>query len=180
MTDSALRQKQLLAAALAAALLVSACRDAGNEGDLFEIGGKLFVFNYRIATATYLVNLVPLRPIQDAQTAVVSFEDPAGGADIVVRQKIWPATTKTTVESPPVNCIVKGRRYAVSIRIEAADGKVLQRIETTMASSQDQNVLPDRPLVVGPLYTRNPEPPDSGALSPACPEPADRARNKQE
>ena len=26
-----------------------------------------------------------------------------------------------------------------------------------MASSQDQSMLPDRPLVVGPLYTPNPE-----------------------
>lgn len=137
--------------------VVSACRDSSQDGDIFEIAGKLFVFNYRVATATYLVNLAPLRPLEEGQTAVVSFEDPAGGGDIVVRQKIWPKMAKTTVESPPLRCVVKDRPYKVSIRIEAADGTVRQTIETTMTSSEDQTRLPDRPLVVGPVYTPNPE-----------------------
>ena len=79
-----------LAAVLFGVLGVAACRDSGGEGEYFEIAGKLFVFNYRVATATYLVNLAPLRPVEDGQTAVVAFEDPAGGDDIVVSQKIWP------------------------------------------------------------------------------------------
>lgn len=140
-----------------AALGVASCRDSGGEGEYFGLGGKLFVFNYRVATATYLVNLVPLRPVEDGQTAVARFENPAGGEDIVVRQKIWPNLPKTTIESPPLQCVVKDRPYKVSITIEGADGAVRQTIETTMASSQDQSVLPDRPLVVGPLYTPNPE-----------------------
>ncbi len=45
----------------------------------------------------------------------------------------------------------------MSIRIEGADGAVLQKIDTTMMSTEDQSILPDRPLVVGPLYTPNPE-----------------------
>ncbi len=143
--------------ALVAMLGVVACRDTSGEGEYFALGGKLFVFNYRVATATYLVNLVPLQPVEEGQTAVASFENPAGGEDIVVRQKIWPNLPKTTIESPPLQCVVKDRPYRVVIRIEGADGAVRQTIETTMASSQDQSVLPDRPLVVGPLYTPNPE-----------------------
>ncbi len=65
---------------LCSACGVSACRDSGGEGEYFALGGKIFVFNYRVATATYLVNLRPLQPVEDGQTAVVSFEDPAGGA----------------------------------------------------------------------------------------------------
>lgn len=149
--------KSVLAITLVGLLGISACRDVGGEGEFFAIGGKIFVFNYRVATATYLINLVPLQPVEDGQTAVVSFEDPAGGEPLVVRQKIWPRAQKTTVESPPLRCVVKSRPYAVSIRIEGPQGEVRQRIETTMASSEDQSILPDRPLVVGPLYTPNPE-----------------------
>ena len=154
---------------------VSACRESGGEGEYFAIDGRIFVFNYRVATATYLVNLVPLQPVEDGQTAVASFEDPAGGEPLVVRRKIWPSMAKTTIESPPLRCVVKDRPYAISIKIEGPDGSVRQTIETTLASTEDQSILPDKPLVVGPLYTPNPELaghpdgklPDSGA--PPCP-----------
>ena len=101
---------------------ISACRESGGEGEYFAIGGKIFVFNYRVATATYLVNLVPLQPVEEGQTAVASFEDPAGGEPIVVRRKIWPKMAKTTIESPPLRCVVKDRPYKVSITIEGPDG----------------------------------------------------------
>jgi hypothetical protein len=142
---------------LAGLLALGACRESGGEGEYFETAGKLFVFNYRIATATYLVNLKPLKPVGNGETAVATFEDPAGGAPIVVRQKIWPMLDKTTIESPPLRCVVKNRPYAVTIEIVGPDGTMLQTIKTTMTSSEDQKILPDRPLVVGPAYTPNPD-----------------------
>lgn len=142
--------------ALAALLLAAGCRDGGGEGEFFTVSGKLFVFNYRVATATYLVTLRPLQPMDGGQTAVVSFEDPAGGPPIVVHQKVWPKLDKLTLESPPLQCVKKDRPYAVAIRIEK-DGALKQLIETTMTSSEDQTLLPDKPLVVGPTYTPNPE-----------------------
>ena len=51
----------------------------------------------------------------------------------------------------------KDRPYQVTIAIEDQGGKTVQTIETTMISSQDQALLPDRPLVIGPGYTPNPE-----------------------
>ncbi|MET0943498.1 MAG: hypothetical protein ABWY13_19295 [Mesorhizobium sp.] len=138
-------------------LALGACRESGGEGELFAISGKLFVFNYRVATATYLVNLKPLKPVGEGETVVATFENPAGGDPIVVHQKIWPNLDKTTIESPPLRCVVKDRPYAVSVEIKGADGAVLQTIKTTMTSSQDQKILPDRPLVIGPAYTPNPE-----------------------
>jgi hypothetical protein len=149
--------RAFLALALLGLLGVSACRESGGEGEYFRIDGKIFVFNYREARATYLVNLAPLQPVEDGQTAVVSFEDPAGGEPLVVRQKIWPKMPKTTIESPALRCVVKHRPYAISISIEGPDGSVRQTIETTLASTDDQSILPDKPLVVGPLYTPNPE-----------------------
>jgi hypothetical protein len=167
--------RSFLALPLLGMLGVSACRESGGEGEYFALGGRIFVFNYRVATATYLVNLVPLQPVEEGQTAVASFEDPAGGEPLVVRKKIWPNMAKTTIESPPLRCVVKDRPYAISIKIEGPDGSVRQTIETTLASTDDQSILPDKPLVVGPLYTPNPELaghpdgklPDSGA--PPCP-----------
>ena len=150
-------RRRLLAVLLAGILALTACRDTGGEGEYFEITGRLFVFNYRLARATYLVVLMPLKPMREGETAVATFENPAGGEPIVVRQKIWPNLDKTSIESPPLRCIVKDKPYAVTIRIEGADGKVIQTIETTMTSSQDQDDLPDKPLVVGPFYTPNPE-----------------------
>lgn len=146
-------------AALALFMLLgaSACRETGGEGEYFEISGKLFVFNYRVATATYLVTLNPLQPMREGQTAVATFQDPAGGEPIVVRQKIWPKLQKTTLESPPLRCVVKDKPYSVSIAIEEADGQVVQTIDTTVTSNLDQTVLPDRPLVLGPAYEPNPD-----------------------
>lgn len=138
-------------------LALAACRESGGEGDYFALDGKLFVFNYRVATATYLVNIRPLKPVAEGETAIATFENPAGGEPIVVHKKIWPRMDKTTIESPPLRCVVKDKPYQVSIEIQAADGTLLQTIKTTMASSNDQSLLPDRPLVVGPLYTPNPE-----------------------
>lgn len=138
-------------------LAIASCRESGGEGNLFEISGKMFVFNYRVATATYLVTLKPLQPMREGDVAVATFQNPAGGDDIVVRQKVWPKLDKVTVESPPLRCVVKDKPYNVAIKIEDSAGAIRQTINTTIVSSEDQTLLPDRPLVVGPAYTPNPE-----------------------
>jgi hypothetical protein len=145
------------AALLLVLALAGGCRDGGKEGGFFAVSGKLFIFNYRVATATYLVTLAPLQPMDGGQTVVATFEDPQGGAPIVVRQKVWPQADKVTLQSPPLLCVRKDRPYAVSIRVEDAAGAARQVIETTMTSSEDQSILPDEPLVVGPVYTPNPD-----------------------
>ncbi|MDI6028118.1 hypothetical protein QBK99_18170 [Corticibacterium sp. UT-5YL-CI-8] len=147
----------LAAFAFCAVFALSACREQGADGEYFEVSGRMFVFNYRLATAHYLVTLRPMRPVGSGQKAVVRFENPAGGDDIETSRTIWPRSEKLVLESPPVECVVKDRPYRISIAIEDAGGEVLQRIETTLKSSEDQSVLPDRPLVVGPFYTPNPD-----------------------
>ena len=96
----------VVGAALIAAAALGACRDTGkeSEGRLFEISGKIFVFNYRLARATYVVTLRPLQPMGEGQVAVASFQDPAGGAPLVVEQKVWPKLEKVTLESPALTC----------------------------------------------------------------------------
>ncbi|MBE7185637.1 MAG: hypothetical protein INR68_14665 [Methylobacterium mesophilicum] len=137
--------------------MLAACRESGGEGEIFAIQGKLIVFNYRVASATYLVTLKPLRPMQEGDVAVARFENPAGGADIEVRQRIWPKLAHVTIESPPLSCIRKNRPYRAAIRIEDARGALRQTLDAMLTSSEDQSLLPDRPLVVGPAYTPNPD-----------------------
>ena len=62
-----------------------------------------------------------------------------------------------TLESPALSCVVKGKPYTIAIVIKDAGGDVLQKIDTTLMSTEDQSILPDRPLVVGELYTANPD-----------------------
>lgn len=163
-----------LALALLSTIALGACRQS-EDGTYFEVSGRLFEFNYRLARATYVVTLNPLRPMEDGQVAVVTFENPAGGAPFVVDQPIWPKMQHVTLTSPALTCVIKDRPYAVSIRIQDATGKLLQTLQTTLISDEDQSVLPDRPLVLGSVYELNPElagHPDGrlpGEPKPNCP-----------
>ncbi|BCH13409.1 hypothetical protein MesoLjLa_02600 [Mesorhizobium sp. L-2-11] len=166
----------VVGAMLVAAATLGACRDTGNDGEgrLFEISGKLVVFNYRLARATFVVTLKPLQPMEEGQVAVASFQNPAGGEPLIVEQKVWPKLGKVSLESPALSCIARDRPYAISISITDTHGAILQKIDTTVMSTQDQSVLPDRPLVIDQLYTPNPElagHPDGklpGAPKPDC------------
>lgn len=149
--------RQVLTPLLLLVAVLCGCRDTGGPGDYFEISGRLFSFNYRVATAVYVVTLRPLQPMQRGQVVVATFENPAGGAPIVVEQKVWPNLDKVTIESPPLECVVKDRPYAVSLVVRSGAGEALQKLETTITSNLDQSILPDRPLVIGPVYELNPD-----------------------
>lgn len=61
------------------------------------------------------------------------------------------------LESPDITCVKKQRPYAVTIEVKGPDGTSLQRLETTVVSDIDQDVMPAKPLVEGPAYDKNPE-----------------------
>jgi hypothetical protein len=147
---------KLFAMMLVTLSLVSGCRDRPAE-EYVELTGRIFIFNYRIATATYVITFSKVRPIPNGATMLTLFDDPAGGSPIEVRQKVWPKMEKVAVESPPVFCIVKDKPYAFKASLLAEDGTRLQEISGTVVSSLDQSILPDLPLVVGPIYTPNPK-----------------------
>ncbi|OJT99215.1 MAG: hypothetical protein BGN83_08375 [Rhizobium sp. 63-7] len=148
--------KSLRCAGLAALALLAACQRESEDGPT-EISGKLFVFNYRVATATYMITLQRKAPLPENGVVEAEYENPRGGAPLTTRSKIFPFWEKIVLESPPLHCVVKDRRYAVKIRILDSDSKLLQSLETTVVSNLDQSILPAKPLVIGPIYTRNPE-----------------------
>jgi hypothetical protein len=146
----------VIAALAVGAALVVACQRETEK--MVEVSGHLFVFNYRVATATYLVTLRKTAAVPDGAIAIAEFEDPAGGAPILLNEKVYPAWDQITLQSPPVHCIRKDKPYGVTIRLIDAGGKTLQELKTHLVSDVDQAaMLPSKPLVVGPFYDKNPD-----------------------
>ena len=147
--------KALLMAVSVAAAMLTGCQRETDK--LVEISGRIFVFNYRIAVATYVVTLNKKAPIPEGTVAIAEFENPAGGDVLVTNEKIYPFWDKITLQSPALHCVKKDKPYAVNVRLVDARGETLQSLKTEVISSLDQSVMPGKPLVVGPLYTKNPE-----------------------
>ncbi|ASS53589.1 hypothetical protein ACU8L5_06505 [Rhizobium leguminosarum] len=148
-------RKYMIVTVAAAGLLLAGCqRQAEN---LVEVTGHLFVFNYRVASATYLLTLKKTGPIPDGSVIIAEFENPEGGDPLVLNQKIYPIDDKIALQSEKLHCVRKDRPYSVSVRLVDKDGKVLQELKTQFRSDLDQTVLPSKPLVLGALYEKNPE-----------------------
>jgi hypothetical protein len=137
-------------------LCTAGCREVPPDAYV-ELTGKLFVFNYRVATATYVITLGKLRTIPEGSVVETAFDDPRGGEPIKLSEKVWSRLGKIAIESPPVFCIVKDRPYRFSIVIKDAAGAALQKLDGAVISSLDQSVLPDIPLIVGNAYDPNPD-----------------------
>lgn len=145
---------------LAAALLLAggvlllaplAHRDGG-DGPMLSVEGGGFVFNYRIAEATYGLVARVEREIPAGTRIVTAFEDPAGGPPIIEEQVARAGMTKLVLKSPPVEGVVAGKPYAVTVQMLAPDGAEIGRLETSFTSNIDQSVLPRAPLTEGPGY----------------------------
>ncbi len=142
-------------ATLAIALAAAACqRESGP--DPLKLTGKMFVFNYRLAYATYMVTLTKAEAVPDGSIVVARFENPAGGDALTLERKLFPKLEKVVLESPDVTCVKKDRAYTVSIEVKGPEGQSLQKLETTVVSDVDQDILPAKPLVEGPAYDKNP------------------------
>ncbi|WP_438753616.1 hypothetical protein [Pararhizobium sp. O133] len=145
-----------MAATLIATLpaLVACQRDTGP--DPLELTGKMFVFNYRLAYATYMITLKKTQPVPEGSTVVATFENPSGGDPLRLDRKLFAKLDKVVLESPDVTCVKKQTPYAVTIEVKGPDGALLQTLKTDVVSSLDQTILPAQALVVGPAYDKNP------------------------
>lgn len=144
---------RMFIAALGGLLLLAACQRPPEA--YYSLSGRIFVFNYRLAYAHYLVTLQRTGPVPEGLRFVARFENPAGGEALTAERKIFPAQDRLVIESPHVECVRKDRPYAVKIDIVDATNKVVQSVETTVVSNLDQSILPKEPLVSGPAYDVN-------------------------
>nr|WP_314087974.1 hypothetical protein [uncultured Shinella sp.] len=151
-----MKRALLIAFALLLVPLMAACqRETGP--DPLKLTGKMFVFNYRLAYATYMVTLEQTEPLPEGSIVKAEFENPAGGAPLTLERKIFPNLPRVVLESPDVTCVKKNQPYKVAISLVGPDGDTLQALETRVTSDLDQSILPEKALVVGPAYDKNPE-----------------------
>jgi hypothetical protein len=142
--------------ALPLLLFASGCqRETGP--DPLKLTGKIFIFNYRLAYATYMITLEKSEPVPEGSTVEASFENPAGGEPLRLTRQIFAKLDRVVLESPDITCVKKQRPYRVAIRLLGPNGAELQKLETDVISDLDQDVLPAKALVVGPAYDKNPE-----------------------
>lgn len=163
---------KVTALAFALALLTACQRETENK--IAEFSGHIFVFNYRLSKANYVVTLRPLEQPLRPGTATAYFDNPRGGDPLVARQTLYPNMTKIVLESPDLQCVKEGKTYHIRVEIAGSDGKVRQTLEADLVATIDQSVLPAKSLVVGPAYDLNPQvfkPNDAVDLSPVqgCP-----------
>jgi hypothetical protein len=137
------------------AVLLGSCQDETRTGYI-SLAGRLFVFNPRLATATAVITVNVLKPVPEGSSIVLAFENPAGGAALVMQQIIREKQSRVDFETEPLLCIRKGKRYGFTLTLQDAKQKTLQKIESSLESTLDQSVLPDAPLVEGPGYEPNP------------------------
>ena len=143
-------------AALAITLATTGCqRETGPY--LLKLTGKMFVFNYRLAYAVYTITLQKTEPVPEGSVVVATFENPVGGKPFTLTRKLFPKLDRVVLESPDLTCVKKERPYAVTIEVKGPDGETLQKLETTVISDIDQDILPAKALVEGPAYDKNPE-----------------------
>lgn len=135
--------------------VLSGCTDTSRTGYL-ELTGRVFIFNPRIAEATYVVTFAILKQPPDGSHVEALFDNPAGGDALKIEQKLRPGQTKIALESEPLQCIKKDKPYAFKVRLLSDSGAELQIINSSIRSTLDQSVMPDQPLVEGPGYDPNP------------------------
>ncbi|MEX0407224.1 hypothetical protein ABGN05_16275 [Aquibium sp. LZ166] len=144
----------LLAVLLAAGWLT---REDPETKPYLKVMGSGFMFNYRVADVYYGFTAVVQRPLPTGSIIEAAFEDPAGGAEHVVRTRVGTDTNRYSLRSPPVRGVEKDRPYTVAIRVlDREERQVLWRDQLSVRSQISDKVVPDRPLTVGPGYAPNP------------------------
>ena len=139
--------------ALLGVLALAAC---SGKGPYLDISGGGFIFNYRLSEAYAGFIAAPLRALPDNARIEATFENPAGGAPIVLAKDVTPDRREYSFTTDALHGIKANTDYDVTVRLIGADGKTIETIDKKLHSDLDQSVLADKPLTVGPGYTRNP------------------------
>lgn len=144
-------------------LLLAGCGEA--EAPQVEFVGGGFILNYRQAEITYgfVARIEGEAPEGSVLEAV--FEDPAGGPPIAIRQAVLPTRRSYKFETPPVEGVRKDHDYKVELRLiesEETGATVIAQSTRSYSSQIDAEIIPERPLAVGPGYHR----PDGSVPTP--------------
>lgn len=135
-----------------------ATRQDPADKPVLDILGGGFIFNYRIADIHYGFTAVVQRPLESGSIIEARFENPAGGEELVVRERVSPMTDRYTFRSPPVRGVEAGRPYRVAIRVlDRRETAELWSTAREFTSQISDSNMPEKPLTIGPGYAKNPD-----------------------
>jgi hypothetical protein len=133
-----------------------------------RIAGGGFLVYYRLGEIRAGITVLVQKATTSQSRIVATFEDPAGGADIVLERRIRHGLTRYGLETPAVHGVVKDQPYRVRVDLYDYGGTTpLETHETTIRSGVDPARVPDRPLTIGPGYNRAPAPEGQRRQEPA-------------
>lgn len=128
-----------------------------NDKPVIAVLGGGFILNYRIADHYYGFTAVVQKPLESGSIIEAVFEDPAGGAPIVLRQRVSPATNRYDFRTPSLTGIEARRPYRVQVRVlDREETGEIYATELAFGSDVGSESLPAAPLTIGPGYARNP------------------------
>src|SRR5688572_4846359 len=131
-----------------ALLVLTGCEDASKPAASFAGGG--FMFNYRVGEAFYGVVIKTEKRLPPETIIQAEFQDPAGGAPIMVTENVRKEQRKYMLRTPALKGIKKDVPYKVVVKIlDRPGGQEIGRIERAFKSDVDQSVMPDGPLIIG-------------------------------
>ena len=159
MKSISLRSIIIAALALCAVLFAIGwfTRNDPSQDPYVKILGGGFMFNYRQGEVFYGFTAQVVRPLASGSIIEATFEDPAGGAPLVVSERVSTMTDRYALRTPPVRGVEAKKPYKVSIRVyDREKTSTIWEVDTTFASQISDKVVPDRPLTVGPGYHLNP------------------------
>jgi len=163
---------RIVAAAVGLALLLFAIgwvtrEDPAQKPYLAFTGGG-FVFNFRLAEAFYGFTVQVQKPLQTGSIIEAEFENPEGGAPIVVSERVNARTTRYGLRSPGVRGVEAGKPYKVVVSLyDYRHEDLLERHEREYSSKIASTVLPEKALTTGPGYHRNPDAEETKAVGRA-------------
>ncbi len=134
-------------------------RDDPSKKPPILIAGGGFIYNYRVSEVFYGFTAMVAKPVSNGSLLVASFEDPAGGPPMVVETRVRARYTRYGMRSPRVHGVVAHKPYHVSISLyDHTRTKLLWSDERTFSARISDDVVPDKPLTVGPGYQQFPGP----------------------
>jgi hypothetical protein len=135
-----------------------ATRNNPSEKPYLAVIGGGFIYNYREGEEFYAVVTEVQKPLAEGSIVEVQFENPAGGAPLVVSQRVSARTTRYAFHSPQIHGVVGGKPYKVDIRIyDRERTKLIWSTSRDFKSDLSDDVVPKKPVVIGPGYTPNPD-----------------------
>jgi hypothetical protein len=132
---------------------LAACSE---KGPYLDISGGGFIFNYRLAEAYAGFIAAPRRTLPEHSRIEATFENPSGGVPIVLSKDVTAGRSEYSFTTDALHGIKANTDYDVTVRLVGGDGKTIETTDKKLHSDLDQSVLGDKPLTIGPGYTKNP------------------------